>query len=237
MAVETNKNTPPPAAPPVQAAAPAPAPDAAPASPPAPAATTPPGQIAAMPASVRQAVLDAAAAVIEQIQGIAMAVGEAPVDENAPIPPEISACLDDVAATLMQLSESLEPAGAELDMAKNPPPPHAPPAQPGTPAPAAGAPPPPPPHEAHKSLEDRVVELVRAEVSKGADLKASIDRLTVQLQAVTAKQLIKSLPTGNGQPSDGGKPPAAPAPKWPDDLAEAAKTKRLEKARSDAHGR
>lgn len=224
MAV-TNKDMPP-AAPPVQAAAPPPA--APPPAAPAPAAT---GQLGPMPARVRQAVLDASASAIEAIQSIAMAVGEAPIDESAPIPPEISACFDDVAAMLMQLSESLEPAGSDLEMAKKPPVAAADAAPPNTPATPSA----PPPQDAQKSIEDRVVELVRAEVAKGADLKASIDRLTLQMQSVNAKQFFKSLPTGNVQPSDGGKP-APPAPKWPDDLAAAAQQKRLEKARNDARG-
>jgi hypothetical protein len=230
----------------VKADAPPADPIAAPGAPPPAPAPAPMtlGQLGPLPSSVKQAVLDGAAGVIEKIQALAMAVGESPVDEAAQVPPELGAMFYDCAEDLEDLAAAL---GCPVDMAKPPiPPPHAPPA---AGAPPAGAPPaapsaPAPPHmpPARKSVEEIVAEeiggvkseiatlkgafedVAKAAAGAQASLKTSMDRLTLQLQQA-ATRTLKSLPVPNGQPPE-PTPQTKSEHEWPEDLAESARLKK-----------
>lgn len=73
----------------------------------------------------------------------------------------------------------------------------------------------------------KFVESQQAELTKSAELKASIDRLAVQVGTMVSRAVIKtSVPSGNGQPAEKGAGPA-PAPfHWPADIAASAKERR-----------
>lgn len=201
---ETEKAVPPPPAP---AAAPGPPAASAPPQPPAAAKLGP------ISTAMKDMVLDGAKSIIESVQGIAMAVGEAPTDDNAGAPPELAASFGATIGKLQQLMQAVTPAPAA-------PPPQAPPPQAPPPAaPAAKS-------DAPVIDADAIgAALAKAMAPITAELRSSADKLTAAVQVTAAAKVVKNLPVGNGQRGE-GEPEPAKAHVWPEDLAESAKKKK-----------
>lgn len=195
---------------------------ATPAAQPAPPAPQPqqPGKLGPLSTATKDLVLDAAKSAIESLQGIAMAVGEAPTDDAAGVPPELAASFSAAIGKLQQLVQAV---------AAPPPPPQppAPPPQPAPTAPAAKSDTAAPESVATPVDPGAIAEAVASGVAKAvasanAEMRASIDKLVTTLQVATAKGVVKSIPVGNGQRGeDGGD--KKPTVIWPEDIAESAK--------------
>lgn len=207
---ETEKATPPAPPPPH---APAPGQPQPPAPPPAPPAPQQPGKLGPLSTATKDMVLDAAKSCIESLQGIAMAVGEAPTDDGAGVPPELAASFSAAIGKLQQLVQAVTPAPAQPEM---------PAAKSTVTEPAAPPDHGPAPLDLAAMSEAIADGVAKAVASANAEMRASIDKLVTTFQVATAKGLVKHIPVGNGQRGEDGAE-KKPSVIWPEDIAESAK--------------